>query len=117
MEAVRLEPPGDPSSEGEGTHDGNMVLGLVALVRGDTEKAKACLRESARTNGGGYMSMTGPNLSLAGELLKRNEREVVIEYLRECHRFWVDGRKTLDIWIEKIRSGDDLQFDPLHFGL
>jgi hypothetical protein len=92
-------------------------LGLVALLRGDTDKAKACLRESSRTNGGGDMSMTGPNLSLAGELLKRNECEVVVEYLRECRRFWAAGRKTLDTWIEKIRSGDDPQFDPLHFGL
>jgi hypothetical protein len=116
-EAVRLEPPGDPSSDGEATHDGNMVLGLIALQRGDTEKAKACLRESSRTNGGGYISTTGPNLSLAGELLKKNEREVVIQYFQECRRFWAQGRKTLDSWIEKIRSGDDPQFDPLHFGV
>jgi len=50
------------------------------------------------------MSMTGPNLSLANELLKRNERQAVIDYLRECRRFWGGGRKILDSWIEKITT-------------
>jgi hypothetical protein len=116
-EAVALEPPGDPVSDGEATHDGNMVLGLVALQHGDVEQAKRHLIESSHTSGSGYMRFTGPNLSLANELLKRNERQVVIDYLRECRRFWVDGRKVLDTWIEKIRDGNDPQFDPLHFSL
>lgn len=116
-EAVDLEPPGDPVGDGEATHDGNMVLGLIALQRGDIDQAKRYLIESSRTSGSGYMSMTGPNLSLANELLKCNERQVVIGYLRECQRFWVDGRKTLDAWIEKIREGKDPQFDPLQFSL
>ncbi len=51
------------------------------LLHGDTERAKLHLLESVRTNGSVYMRMIGPNLSLASELLKRNEREVVIDYL------------------------------------
>jgi hypothetical protein len=116
-EAVDLEPPGDPVGDGEATHDGNMILGLIALQRADIDQAKRYLIESSRTNGSGYMSMTGPNLSLANELLKRNERQAVIGYLRECRRFWVDGRKTLDAWIEQIGQGKDPQFDPLYFSL
>lgn len=116
-EAVRLEPPGDPVSDGEATHDGNMVLGLIALQRGDVDQAKRHLIESSRTSGSGYMSITGPNLSLANELLKHNEYQTVIEYLRDCQRFWIDGRKTLDRWIEAIRDGTDPQFDPVHFSL
>lgn len=116
-EAVSLEPPEDSVSDGEATHDGNMVLGLIALDRGDTEQAKRHLIESSRTTGLGYMRMTGPNLSLASELLKRNEQQAVIQYLGECRRFWIDGQKNLDGWIEKIRSGSDPQFDPLHFSL
>ncbi|MGD0511250.1 MAG: hypothetical protein ABSA33_05415 [Candidatus Micrarchaeaceae archaeon] len=116
-EAVRLEPPGDPFSDGEATHDGNMVLGLVALQRGDIERAKVHLLESARANVTGAMRMTGPNLSLASELLQRNERDVVIRYLQECSRFWVVGRKALDAWIVKIRNGESIVFDPLHLSL
>jgi hypothetical protein len=116
-EAMSLESPGDPVGDGEATHDGNMVLGLIALQRGDVDQAKRYLIESSRTSGSGYMSMTGPNLSLANELLKRNERQSVIGYLRECRRFWVEGRKTLDAWIEKIREGKDPLFDPLRFSL
>ena len=116
-EAVSLELPGDLVGDGEGTHDGNMVLGLIAIQRGDIEQAKRHLIESSRTSGSGYMSMTGPNLSLANELLKRNERQVVIDYFHECRRFWISGRKTVDAWIETIREGADPQFDPLHFSL
>jgi hypothetical protein len=116
-EAVKLEPPGDSSSDGEATHDGNMVLGLAALRRDDTERAKTCLLDSARTSGLGYMSMTGPNLSLASELLKRDEREVVIGYLHECRRFWIGGRDVLDTWTGKIRGAENLEFDPLRLSL
>jgi hypothetical protein len=113
-EAARLEPSDGPSNEGEGAHDGNMVLGLIALREGDTEQAKQHLLASARTNVSGAMRVTGPNLSLASELLKRNERDVVVSYLQECKRFWVVGRKGLDTWIEKLRNGESLEFDPVH---
>lgn len=116
-EAIKLEPAGDTFSDGEATHDGKMILGLIALLRDDTERAKTCLLESARTSGLGYMSMTGPNLSLASELLKRDEREVVIGYLHECRRFWIGGRDVLDTWIVKIRGGEYLEFDPLRLSL
>src|SRR5882724_3018216 len=108
-EAVGLARPAD----GEATHDGNMVLGLFALHRGDTEQARRQLIQSSRTSGSTYMKLTGPNLSLANELLKRGEREAVVEYLGECRR-WFEGRKPLDTWIEKIRNGDDPPFDPLY---
>jgi hypothetical protein len=98
----------------QGAHDGNMVLGLIALREGDTEQAKQHLLASARTNVSGAMRVTGPNLSLASELLKRNERDVVVSYLQECKRFWVVGRKGLDTWIEKLRNGESLEFDPVH---
>jgi hypothetical protein len=112
-EALGLEPPGD----GEATHDANMVLGLIALRRSDTEQAKRHLIQSSHTTGSISMKLTGPNLSLANDLLKRGEREAVVHYLLECRRFWVDARKILNTWIEKIQNGDDPQFDPLHLSL
>ena len=63
------------------------------------------------------MRMTGPNLSLASELLKRNEREAVISYLQELRRFWVSGRNTLDGWIDHIGKGQNLKFDPFYLSL
>jgi hypothetical protein len=116
-EALRLERSHGPSGDGEATHDGNMVLGLVALEHGNTERAKMHLLESTNTNVSGSMRMTGPNLSLASELLKRNEHEVVISYLQECKRFWIDGRNTIDAWIETIRNSENPKFDPLHLSM
>ena len=60
------------------------------------------------------MRMTGPNLSLASELLKRNETDVVIRYLEECKRFWFVARAQLDKWIELLRKGERLEFDPIY---
>ena len=113
-EILVLVPAGTAVGGGDEIHDGNMVLGLIALQAGDTEKAKRHLLESAQIMGSTEMRMTGPNLSLASELLKRNEIDAVIKYLEECKRFWFFGRKQLDIWIEMLRNGERLEFDPIY---
>ena len=50
LEALNLEPAGDSSSEGDATHDGNMVLGLIALIRSDIAQSKMHLRNSVGSN-------------------------------------------------------------------
>jgi hypothetical protein len=113
-EILVLVPPGTAVGGGDEIHDGNMVLGLIALQEGDTERAKQHLLESVRISGSMEMRMTGPNLSLASELLKRNEIDVVIRYLEECKRFWFVARAQLDTWIEMLRNGERLEFDPIY---
>jgi hypothetical protein len=99
----------------EAIHDGNMVLGLLALRRGDKEGAKEHLLASVHTDGSLEMAMIGPNLTLANELLRAGEREVVLEYLEMCRTFWSGGRKVLERWISQIRRGEDPAFDLLYF--
>jgi hypothetical protein len=106
---------GIPVDSDEAIHDGNMVLGLVALRRRDKERAKQHLLASVRTAGSLEMKMGGPNLTLADELLKIGEREAVIEYLEGCRIFWRRERGELGKWIEKIRKGEDPEFDISHF--
>lgn len=109
-----LPPQVDPfDTSAEAIHDANMVAGLVALRRGDLERAKQSLLASARTRGSRELRMIGPNLTLANELLKKGEREVVVEYLQGCRSFWSTGQKLLEKWIEQIRSGENPEFDPL----
>ena len=104
-----------PRDFGEAIHDGNMVLGLVALGRNDAKSAKEHLLAAAGSGGSHEMAFTGPNLTLAAELLRLGEREVVVEYLRAIRTFWVRGRNLLDEWIRRIQSGEDVKFDLLYF--
>ncbi|MFL6304099.1 MAG: hypothetical protein ACJ72H_11200 [Candidatus Sulfotelmatobacter sp.] len=105
---------GSDRDDEDAIHDGNMVLGLIALRRGDKERARQHLLASAQTEGSLEMRMGGPNLTLADALFKAGDRETVIEYLEGCGMFWRRGRSKLKEWIERIRRGEDPEFDTTH---
>jgi len=90
---------------GNAIHDGNMVLGLVALRRGNTESAKRFLLEAGKTTGSPQLNSFGPNVTLAKELLEKNERDVVEEYFSQCGQFWKRGSKKLEAWTATVRGG------------
>ena len=100
------------SGYGEAIHHGNLVLGRVALRRGDIDSAKEYLIKAGQTPGGGTLGSFGPNMSLAKELLETGEKDTVVNYLELCKKFWDLGRKrqTLTRWIEEIRAGATPQF-------
>jgi TonB family protein len=62
---------------GNAIHDGNMVLGMVALRQNDLEQAKHYLIESGKTPGSPQLDSFGPDLRLARELAKKGERNTV----------------------------------------
>jgi len=66
-------------NSGNAIHDSNMVLGLVALRKGDREQAKQYLLEAGKTPGSPQLNSFGPNVTLAMELLRSGEREAVLE--------------------------------------
>ena len=105
-EALELAGPhrADPRF-GPALHDAHMVLGRIALRRGDLAQAKAHLADSARIAGGGTLSSFGPNLGLANDLLERGERAAVLEYLEACRTFWTYPRSPLERWIRELREG------------
>ncbi|NOY40576.1 MAG: hypothetical protein GXP26_01895, partial [Planctomycetes bacterium] len=73
---------------GNAIHHGNQILGRIALAADDLEKAKKYLLESGKTPGSPQLNSFGPSMVLAKELLKKGEREVVIEYFQQCGNFW-----------------------------
>ena len=95
---------------GDAIHIGNLVLGRVALRRGDIEKAKSHLIESARTDGSPVLCSFGPRMILAKELLGRGEAEVVLRYLKLCSVFWKRGRDDLARWADRVEKGEDPDF-------
>ena len=90
-------------NRGNLVHDGHMILGRIALIRGDVADAKVHLLESGKTPGSPQLASFGPNMSLALSLLEKGEFEVVSEYFELCSVFW--QRPKLDEWKLDVKSG------------
>jgi hypothetical protein len=45
-------------------------------------------------------------MTLANELLKRGEREAVLDYFALCRKFWKLGGSQLDAWSDAVRKGE-----------
>ena len=95
----------DDWNYGNAIHDGHMVLGRVALVRGDRKEAKGRLLLAGKTQGSPQLGSFGPNVSLARDLLDAGELETVLEYFWLCKLFWNSERRRLDEWIVTVEQG------------
>ncbi len=82
-------------------HHGNLMLGRIALKKGNLEEAKSRLLEAGKASG----SFSNPNMMLAKELLEKGQREIVLQYLDECANFWKNGGDKLNQWRIVIRGG------------
>jgi hypothetical protein len=83
---------------GNAIHDGHMVLGRVAIARGDHTTAGHELLLAGNSPGSPQLDSFGPNMSLARDLLQSGDREVVYQYFDECGRFWKFGKGPLKRW-------------------
>jgi hypothetical protein len=95
---------------GNTIHQGNLVLGRIALDENKIEIAKRHLLDAARTPGSPVLGSFGPSMTLANELLKKGEREVVIEYFHLCSKFWKSGRDRLKNWQATVKQGGTPNF-------
>lgn len=88
---------------GQALHDAHTVLGRIAVREGRLDDAKRHLIESIRAPGAAMMDY-GPSMALAKGLLEKGERQVVLDYLARCRRFWNYAR--LDEWAKQIQQGE-----------
>lgn len=95
----------DDSGYGTAIQDGNIVIGRIALQKGDLAEAKRRLGEAGRGPGSDVIAAYGPDLQLAKELLERGERSAVVDYLRLIANFWKPEDGRLDRWVEELQSG------------
>ncbi len=91
---------------GNDVHQGNLILGRIALRAGDVEKAKAFLLAAGNTPGSPQLDSFGPNMTLAKELLERGEKDAVIKYLQLCDKFWESGHMRVKEWLAAIQAGN-----------
>jgi len=80
------------------------------LRDGAVTEAKDYLLASAQTTGSPVQQSFGPNMRLAKELLECGEREVVVEYLRQCSQFWQTDDHQAEQWIYAIEHGQTPDF-------
>lgn len=104
--AVELLEPTDESSwnYGNAVHHGNLILGRLALKSGDIELAKLHLIEAGKTTGSPQLNSFGPNMTLAKELLEKDERQAVLEYFALCGKFWPHYDR-LEAWAGEVEAG------------
>lgn len=90
---------------GNAIHDGHLVLGMVALGRGERSEAVAQLRRAGATPGSPQLDTFGPSMLLADALARAGETAAVLGYLEDCRRFWEMDRGRLDRWSARLRDG------------
>jgi hypothetical protein len=93
------------NAQGEAIHQGNIVLGRIALRNGGIHKAKEYLMAAGRTPGSPTLNSLGPSMGLAKELLEIDEDRAVLEYLDLCGEFWKGGADKLPAWKAVIEEG------------
>jgi hypothetical protein len=90
---------------GDAVHQGNIVLGRLALGGGEVAEARRYLLLAGKTPGSTSLAAQGPNMALARDLLERGESAAVLQYLEECGSFWGGNRGRLAEWMALIRAG------------
>ena len=90
---------------GNAIHQGHRILGLVALKRGDRDKAALELIQSGCTPGSPQLDSFGPTMDLARLVLTAGDRAAVLEYLAEIEAFWPDAQRCRARWRTAIANG------------
>jgi hypothetical protein len=92
---------------GHALHHANLMLGQIALQKGDLQSAKSYLLQAGRTPGSPPLNTFGPNMALAKLLLEKGEQQVVIEYLNLCKQFWyrIFAWNKIRKWKKQINLG------------
>jgi hypothetical protein len=93
----------------------NTILGRVAIRTGNLPGATRFLLDSSRPEAGRDVSLAGPSMVLAKELLEEGERDAVLQYLDQCLTLWPRGETVLQMWIDDIKGGKMPKFGNLAF--
>ena len=91
-------------NHGNAIHHGHLILGHVALIEGDLQRASAELLAAGHTPGSPQLNSFGPNCALARDLLEAGQVEPVLEFLEACGTFWKMDFGRRSKWMRQIRE-------------
>jgi len=111
-EALRLSASLNPALLDQGyiVHHSNLILGHVALARGNKDEARSRLIAAGRTRDSATLRSFGPNMSLANALLRQGHVDTVIEFIDLCADFW--PQEKLSAWRNEVLAGEMPDFGP-----
>ena len=92
-------------ADGNAVHNGNVILGRIALREGKLDEAKRHLLAAGETKGSPQLNSFGPNMALAKELIEKGEKESVLAYFKSCAKFWGMGAGKLEVWTKEVGAG------------
>ncbi len=95
---------------GDALYWGNMALGEVAFRAGRIDDAEDALNSAAQSPGSDALKSTGPDFTLAKELLTKGERTPVHDYLTACKKLWPAGAQRLGAWLNTLDNGGTPDF-------
>jgi serine/threonine protein kinase len=96
--------------DGYSIHAAHQILGRIALRQDRLEEAEQHLLDSARVKSTPILSSFGPSMILAKELLEKDRKESVLEYIELSGQFWTVGEKRLKDWKEAISNNRSPDF-------
>ncbi|WP_184194622.1 hypothetical protein [Armatimonas rosea] len=90
-------------------YEANQLLGLVALREGKVAAAKSYLLAAGKTPGSPQLSSFGPTMTLAQELLKKGEKQAVLDFLDEVAAFWATPKPGQPASLKALMDGHAAQ--------
>jgi tetratricopeptide (TPR) repeat protein len=114
-----LETAGDRENflyKGDYIYQGNSVLGLVAVRKGDLDSAETYLLKAGETPGSAGLKIA-PDMSLAKDLLSYGRRDTVLVFLKECQNFSTSNLSPVSQWIQEMEEGKTPDFDQMRHEL
>jgi hypothetical protein len=90
---------------GNAIHHAHLLLGRVAMTRGNYDRAEMELLDAGQTPGSPQLDSFGPNCQLASELLKVGRVQPVLKFLQLCDNFWDQDSSQSATWTAQIRQG------------
>lgn len=103
---------------GNAIYHANYSLARVALSRNDIDAAADYLIRSSQTKGSPQLNSLGPDFAVASSLFELGKREAVVEYLKNCAKFWEMDMGLCQKWVTQIENSETPsfnRFDPKHF--
>lgn len=100
----------DDPDFGWAMHIANIVFGRVALHTGDVDTANTFLIAAGEVATSPRLAASGPDMSLAKELLGHGQRRMVRDFLVSCERLWPAGSARLKAWQSSVAENGKAEF-------